>query len=376
MGRWDVVVVGGGAMGAAAAWRLARRGRRVVVLERFQRGHTRGSSHGSARIFRLAHARAADVQLARAALPLWRELEEATGCALLATTGGLDHGDPAVLDAIRSTLDGCGVGYESLTAQAASERWPGLRFDRQAVVQPDAGRLDADAAVTALHVAAAQAGADLHFQEPVTHLDVASHGVTATTAAGTYVAPSAVVACGAWTAGVMGGHVDLPPLTVTRQQPAQFPVRDAARGWPCFRHHLGRPDAGGLAAGAYGLATPGEEVKVGERGPGPVVDPDVLGAPDPHALEQLRAYVSRWLPGLQPQPSSVITCLVTSTPSNDFLVDRCGRLVVGAGFSGYGFKFVPEVGRMLADLAADAEAAVPARFRRAAHAAKAPRDGR
>ncbi|HEX2027480.1 MAG TPA: FAD-dependent oxidoreductase [Nitriliruptorales bacterium] len=374
--RWDVVVVGGGAMGAAAAWHLARRGRRVVVLERFPRGHSRGSSHGRARIFRLAHTQVADVRMAQAALPLWRELEEATGRALLTTTGGLDHGDPAVLDTIRSSLDRCGVRYESLTAPAANERWPGVRFDRQVVVQPDAGRLDADAAVSALHSAAQRAGADVHVEQPVTHLEVGSRHVTVTTAAGSHVAPTAVVACGAWTASVLAGHLDLPPLTVTRQQPAQFPVRDAGGDWPCFRHHLRRPDAAGVAAGAYGLASPGEGVKVGERGPGPVVNPDVVGTPDPLVLEQLRAYVSRWLPGLDPQPSSVTTCLITSTPSKNFLIDRCGHLVVGAGFSGYGFKFVPEVGRMLADLTDGPEAAVPARFRRANHAAGPPRDGR
>src|ERR1700694_4781602 len=49
----DVVVVGGGAMGSAAAWWLARRGRHVVLLERFEQGHTRGSSHGGSRVFRL-----------------------------------------------------------------------------------------------------------------------------------------------------------------------------------------------------------------------------------------------------------------------------------------------------------------------------------
>src|SRR3954452_7572478 len=92
MSSTDVVVVGGGAMGAATAWWLTRKGRRVTVLEQYQPGHDRGSSHGRARIFRLAYRDAKYVALARRAQELWRLLEEDSGAELLEVTGGLDHG--------------------------------------------------------------------------------------------------------------------------------------------------------------------------------------------------------------------------------------------------------------------------------------------
>src|SRR5215211_7123953 len=126
--RVDVVVVGAGAMGSATAWHLARRGRSVALLERFERGHVRGSSHGGSRIFRLAYDDPHYVHLARAALTGWRELEEDTGEHLLDLTGGVDHGEAAAVERVAAALAGSGAAFEVLPPEAAAERWPGMRF--------------------------------------------------------------------------------------------------------------------------------------------------------------------------------------------------------------------------------------------------------
>src|SRR5438105_14429657 len=114
-------------MGSSAAWWLARRGRRVVVLERFEQGHQRGSSHGSTRIFRLAYLERDYVELAREALPLWRELEADAGMPLLDTTGGVDHGDANDTATIAAAMQSTGVRHEILRQEEAHERGPGLR---------------------------------------------------------------------------------------------------------------------------------------------------------------------------------------------------------------------------------------------------------
>jgi sarcosine oxidase len=76
MPAFDVVICGLGAMGSAAAYHLARRGRRVLGLERFVPGHDRGSSHGQTRIIRLGYfEHPSYVPLLQRAYPLWRELE-------------------------------------------------------------------------------------------------------------------------------------------------------------------------------------------------------------------------------------------------------------------------------------------------------------
>src|SRR5689334_6154824 len=105
--RADAVIVGAGLAGSAAAWALARRGRSVVLLETFEPGHRRGSSHGSARIFRRAYPDPLYVRLTGQAQALWRQLADEAGEEIVTTTGAVDYGparDPEKL-------------YEILTAQ-------------------------------------------------------------------------------------------------------------------------------------------------------------------------------------------------------------------------------------------------------------------
>jgi sarcosine oxidase len=157
-------------------------------------------------------------------------------------------------------------------------------------------------------------------------------------------APVAVVAVGAWAPAVAGRLVDLPPLPVTREQPLHFAPTDPGLAWPSFIHHR-QPFI-------YGLETPGEGVKVAEHHTGPEVDPDTRTFDlDPAAAARLQDYVGEWFPGLDPTPVSGTTCLYTTTVTEDFVLDRVGPVVVAAGFSGHGFKFTPELGRLLADLA-------------------------
>ncbi|MGI5241948.1 FAD-dependent oxidoreductase [Dactylosporangium sp. CA-139066] len=118
----DVVVVGGGAMGSAAAWQLARRGASVVLLERFAAGHTNGASHGASRIFRLSYADPVYIGLAREAERLWRELEHVTGERLLTVTGGVDHGDHPHLRELAAGLAAARVPHRWLTPREAAQR--------------------------------------------------------------------------------------------------------------------------------------------------------------------------------------------------------------------------------------------------------------
>src|SRR5580704_652848 len=105
MSSREVIVVGGGAMGAATAWWLARSGRRVTLLEQYEAGHDHGSSHGRARIFRLAYRDPKYVALARRAQALWQVLEDESGNQLLEVTGGVDHGPAATVADVHASLD-------------------------------------------------------------------------------------------------------------------------------------------------------------------------------------------------------------------------------------------------------------------------------
>lgn len=359
----DHLVVGGGVMGSAAAWQLARRGRDVVLLERFAPGHAHGASHGTSRIYRTTYAEPEYLDLAQEALRLWREVEDETGTELLDVTGGVSHGrrDGAAerrADAIGAAFAARGVEHEWLDPAAAAERWPGLRFEGRVLHEvATAGRLHADRAVAALQGAAAARGADVRHEVAVRHVERVPEGVRVVTDGADVVARVVVVTVGAWSAGLLGSPAggllgqEL-PLVVTQEQPAHFALAPGTSpaGWPAFTHDVGPGTA--WPSGVYGLATPGEGVKVGFHGVGPVVDPDRRSyRPEPGQLAALRDYVRTWLPGLDPDAYVPVSCTYTTTPDHDFVLDRRGPVVVGAGFSGHGFKFAPAVGRVLADLA-------------------------
>jgi glycine/D-amino acid oxidase-like deaminating enzyme len=141
----EVAVLGSGVMGAAAAWTLARRGRQVAVMEQFGPANRWGASHGRARIFRLAYPDPLYVRLAQAALPGWRELERGSGVDVLTLTGAVDRGDGATLAALAAALGAADEPVETLTAEQAHQRWPGLLFDGDVLYHARAGRLDAEA---------------------------------------------------------------------------------------------------------------------------------------------------------------------------------------------------------------------------------------
>jgi sarcosine oxidase len=216
------------------------------------------------------------------------------------------------------------------------------------VWSPDGGRCLAEATVRALHDRAAHHGADVRFATGPAAVEVLPAGdrVRVRIEGDSWTASVAVVTAGSWLPRLLGPLVALPALKVTEEQWQHFATVDpeAAERWPSFIHHR--------APWIYGLYTPGEGVKVARHHVGPEVDPDRRAAtPDPAAGAVVADYVREWLPGLDPEPVHAATCLYTTTPTEDFILDRVGPLVIGSPCSGHGFKFTPVIGRILADLA-------------------------
>lgn len=342
-----MVIVGAGVVGAATAWWASRLGLDVIVLERFEAGHNRGSSHGGVRIFRLAYPQPDYVHLAQQALHLWRELEAEAGETLLELTGGIDLGYTPGVEATAAGLAAAGVAHEMLSADAARERFAGFTFDGPVLFQPEGGRSWAARSVAALARCAKARSAELHYEEAVESIVVHGDEAEVRTNRGSYRAPHVVVAAGAWVEDVLAGLIALPPLRVSREQPAHFAAIDPSVVWPSFIEHS--PDA---AFVNYGLEEPGVGVKLGEHHVGALVHPDRRSfAVDPAALERVRAEARRLLPGVHDEPVAVDTCLYTTTGNEDFIIDRVGPITVASACSGHGFKFGPATGALVADVA-------------------------
>ncbi len=342
MTRTDVVVVGAGMAGSAAARSLADAGREVVVLEQFGFGHKRGSSHGASRIFRFSYPDAKYVALSMEAIGLWRELEDATGRELVTTTGGLDAGPDLAAQA--GALDSCGAKFEWLSGSEVGERFPALSFPPADTLlfQPDAGIVLAEDALRAFIDAAEAGGASVRWNTRVEALRAEGDGVTVDTSEGAVRARVAVVTAGPWAPGLLAGAgIDLPAVP-TRETVAFFDLPDddlvpSLVDWddPIF----------------YALASPGQGLKAGLHHGGPVADPDAEGAPSAATVGLLREAVSRRYPGAGPEPALVETCFYTNTDDERFIIERRGPIVVGSACSGHGFKFAPMTGRRLAELA-------------------------
>jgi monomeric sarcosine oxidase len=372
--RADLIVVGAGLAGSAAAWAASARGLSVVVLEAFGPGHRRGSSHGSARIFRRAYPDPLYVRLTGQAGRLWRELEDEAGESLLIMTGGLDFGpgrDPGLLHEV---LTSCGVPASLLPPEEAARRWPCFSFDGAGpvMVHADSGVLDPERAMAAMLRLAAGRGADVRFDTPVTRLETApGGGAVAHTDSGSFAAPVIAVAAGGWLPALLESLVPLPPLEVTQQQVFHFAPRapgTAPARWPVFIYRDESDHFYGLPGGRDG-EVPGA-IKVGEHHGGTVTTAAGRDfAVDQAARDRAIAFTAKRLPGLESQPVNEVTCLYTTTANEDFILDRRGPLVIASACSGHGAKFAPLLGEIIAGLAVGEPPPDP-RFTLAAHLAR------
>ena len=173
----------------------------------------------------------------------------------------------------------------------------------------------------------------------------AGNRIMVTTDLEQYRASTTVVTAGAWVSSLVAGLIDLPPLSVTREQAFHFPSRIDRIAWPCYIRHG--------PTFIYGLAGTGDEgIKVAEHHTGALTTADERSFEiDEAGRQRVIRHVSERMPGLDPTPTSATTCLYTNSPDESFIIERHGPIVVGSACSGHGFKFVPLVGRQLAELA-------------------------
>jgi len=356
---YDVIVVGIGGMGSATAWQLARRGQRVLGLERFDIPHAHGSSHGISRIIRLPYYEApAYVPLLHRAYALWRDAEAATGEELLVTTGSIDASaeDDKLFQGALASARLHGLAHEVLTGAEVNERFPGYRLpsSHRAVFQPQGGLIASERAIIA-HVRAAQAcGAVIQARERVLRWEASptGEGVTVTTDKATYAAARLVLTAGAWMgelarplAGVAVAERQvlawLQPLRPDWFGPDRFPVFNLQveegryYGFPVY-------EVPGFKFGRYHHQ---EETGAPDT---------LLREPDAADEALLRQFGERYFPDGSGTTMALRACMFTNTPDEHFILDHLPeypQVTVASPCSGHGYKFCSVIGEILADLA-------------------------
>jgi sarcosine oxidase len=358
----NVIVVGLGGMGSAAAYHLAARGIRVIGLERFAPAHDRGSSHGRSRMIRQAYFEgAAYVPLLLRSYDLWRRLERETGEALLHVTGGLMIGRPesSTVSGSLASARAHGLAHELLDAAEIRRRFPVLSPTSElvALYEPMAGFLHPERTVLAHLRRATELGATLHFDEQVIRWEASETSVRVTTSRATYEADRLVLAPGPWAPEVFG---DLQlPLTVERQvlywiDPIGGVEPFRADRFPVYIWEL---DDG---MQFYGFPTQDEPpggVKASFFYRGEACTPETIDRTvAPGESESLRAVLADRIPALRGPVLDALTCMYTTTPDHRFILGmhpHHSRVVLASPCSGHGYKFASVIGETLADLAID-----------------------
>ena len=361
----DAIVLGVGGVGAATTYELARRGLDTLGLERYDVPHGRGSSHGVTRIIRLAYYEdPAYVPLLRRAYDRWHRLEAAHGSRLLHRIGSISAGpeEGAVIPGVRRSCAEHSIPNTELSAAELRERYPGYRLpeDHVAIHQADGGYLLSEEGIVAHVEAAHREGATVRARETVESWTASESGVRVETDRGEYTAERLVVTAGAWAASQLPGLADL--LVPERQvlgwfQPSS-PERFAPESFPVFVHEADEGHFYGFPVVSVPGFKLGRYHHRGETG----TPEELRREPDREDERLLREYTERYFPDAAGPTMRLSTCTFTNTPDEHFVVDthpNHENVVVGAGFSGHGYKFASVLGEVLSDLVVDGESDRP-----------------
>ena len=355
MPAYDVIVVGLGAVGSAAAFHLARAGQRVLGIDRFTPPHMLGSSHGESRIIREAYfEHPSYVPLVQCAYELWAELEQISKEKLFVKTGGLMIGQPdgVVVSGARRSAEMHRLPFEVLTAQEVVRRFPAIRPAEGmiAILEPRAGAMFPEKCVAAHLCAAHEAGAVLRYEEPVLRWEPDGAGVRVFTANETYVGGRLVVSAGSW---VQALFPDLPlRLKIERQVLYWFATRNPATFQPekC-PIHLWESAPQRFFYGFPDLGT-GVKLAIHHEGESTTADAVRRDVTEPE-IEEMRRTVRPFFSGLSSEVLRTAVCIYTNTTDEHFLIDfhpQHRQVLIVSPCSGHGFKFSSAIGEAVRDL--------------------------
>src|SRR5208337_929949 len=351
---YDVVVIGAGVFGSWTAWHLAKRKRKVLVLDAYGPAHARASSGGKTRIIRMSYA--ADeiyTRWSQRSLVQWKELSAACGQPLFQQTGvlWLEGADDLRLRESQATIERCGIAHEVMDNAVLAKRYPQVNFDgvSRGLLEPGSGVLLARRAVQAALDEAKKLSAQFAIAQVATPKDSGPLAKLATSTGESISAGQFVFACGPWLAKVFPEFLGQ-RIFPTRQEVFFFgsPAGDARFAPPALPTWLFNNDE------VYGMPDiESRGLKMARDTHGERVDPDTQSRlVSAEGAEWARNYVARRFPALKNAPIvETRVCQYENTSNGDFLIDRhpdFPNVWLAGGGSGHGFKHGPALGEYLA----------------------------
>ncbi len=372
MKRFDTIVLGLGAMGSATAYQLARKGNRVLGIDRFSPPHAFGSTHGDTRITRLGIGEGAQyTPLAMRSHEIWRELERETGATLLTATGGLvissraktsqSHGDHFFANTV-AAAEKFGIPHEIWNAATIRRRYPqfNVAHDESGYFEPSAGYLRPEECVSVQLRLAERSGATLHRDEAVSGFSASDGGITVTTGNDTYFADRLIVTAGPWLPGLVADPFTR-HLTIYRQVLCWFDIDGPVtpflpENFPVFIWELqgkrqgiyGFPAIDGARGGIKVASEQYDATTTADMADREVSDAEIRALYDD--------YVAPCVSGLSSRCIKAASCLYTVTPDFGFVIDTlpgAERVIVASPCSGHGFKHSAAIGEALAEWVID-----------------------
>ena len=353
-GRHDVAVIGAGVFGAWTAWHLARRGRRVLLVDAYGPGNARASSAGESRIIRMGYG--ADelyTRWSQRSLVQWKEFFAATGQALFHQTGvlWLAGKTDARVEQTVETLRRCGVPFQELGRAELDNRYPQIGLDgiTRGLLEPKSGVLMARRAVAVVVDEAVRGGVEYRVAQIAEPRGAGTINAVVASSGERIEAEAFVFACGAWL-GKIYPKILASRIFPSRQEVFFFgaPAGDARFAPPALPTWLFQEDE---IYGMPDLESRGLKIAVDRHGER--VDPDTQSRlASAEGAEEARRFVAQRFPALRGAPIvETRVCQYENTWNGDFLIDRHPQIenvwLVGGG-SGHGFKHGPAVGEYVA----------------------------
>ncbi|MDN7247378.1 N-methyl-L-tryptophan oxidase [Planococcus shenhongbingii] len=357
---YDVIIVGAGSMGMAAGYYLAKKGKRILLLDSYDPPHTEGSHHGETRIIRHAYGEGESyVAMALRAQALWNELQKLSDEELFINTGVINIAQPdsRFIQNVIKSAEKYSLNVEQLSAEEINQRWEGFQVPEGYIgcYELDSGVLMSENCIRAFKKEAIKHGAVLKAHAAVTSISIFDEHVQVATAGESFTADSLILTPGAAARKLLPLIGLELPLQELRNTFSWFETDESiypANRFPAFTFEL-------PTEMYYGFPSiNGAGVKIGRHDGGRPRDmrkpPEEFGA-HPQDQQDVSRFANRYMSKVG-QHVSGQPCTYTNTPDEDFIIDKhpdYDHVILACGFSGHGFKFSSAVGEILSELATE-----------------------